>query len=65
MTKFSSGHTAVVERHGKSRLPINELYSLSVPAMLGNEKRVYGVVGPSIESNLQSNVEKQVQKYLK
>ncbi len=64
VTKFQSGHVAVAERQGKERIPINQLYSLSVPAMLGNEKRVYGVVGPSIESNLQKNVEKQVEKYL-
>jgi hypothetical protein len=32
--------------------------------MIGNEKRVYGVVKPNIESNLQENINKQVRKIL-
>lgn len=64
VAKFSSGHTSVAQRQGSSRLPLKVLYSNSIPKMLGNEKRVYGVVSPTIMDNLQDNIEKQVQKIL-
>lgn len=64
ITKFSSGHLAVAQRRGKKRLPIKTLSTNSIPIMLGNEKRVYGIVEPNIKKNLKDNVKKQVQKVL-
>ena len=55
---------AAAVRKGSKRLPINELYSVSIPQMIGNEKDVYGVVEPNIETNLQKNISKQVAKIL-
>ena len=37
VTTFASGHTAIVQRKGKSRLPVKKLLSPAVPHMLGNE----------------------------
>lgn len=64
VVKFKSGHASVAQRQGGSRLPIKTLYSNSIPKMIGNEKRVYGIVKPNIESNLQENINKQVRKIL-
>jgi hypothetical protein len=57
-------HMAAAVRKGSSRLPINELYSVSIPQMIGNEKDVYGIVEPNIGTNLQDNISKQVAKIL-
>lgn len=64
VVKFTSEHATVVQRRGSSRLPIKTLYSNSIPKMIGNEKKVYGIVKPNIESNLQENIAKQVKKIL-
>lgn len=64
VAKFSSGHASVAQRRGSARLPFKVLFSNSIPKMLGNEKRVYGIVRPTIEQNLQENVDKQVRKIL-
>lgn len=64
VAKFSSGHASVAQRRGSARLPLKVLFSNSIPKMLGNEKRVYGIVRPTIEQNLQENVDKQVRKIL-
>lgn len=64
VAKFKSGHASVAQRRGSSRLPIKKLFSNSIPKMIGNEKRVYGIVRPTIEDNLQENIDKQVQKIL-
>lgn len=64
VAKFSSGHASVAQRRGSARLPLKVLFSNSIPKMLGNEKRVYGIVRPTIEQNLQENVDKQVRKFL-
>lgn len=37
VTTFASGHTAIVQRRGKDRLPVKKLLSPAVPHMLGNE----------------------------
>ena len=52
------------QRKGKERFPIKQLYSNSVPVMLGNEKRVYGVVEPKIKKNLRKNIEGQIKRVL-
>lgn len=57
-------HTDIAQRKGSSRLPIKTFYGNSVPIMLGNERRVYGIVKPTIEENLQKNVDAQVAKIL-
>lgn len=64
VAKFASGHASVAQRRGSARLPLKVLFSNSIPKMLGNEKRVYGVVRPTIEQNLQENIDKQVRKIL-
>lgn len=37
VTTFASGHTAIVQRKGKDRLPVKKLLSPAVPHMLDNE----------------------------
>ena len=64
VTKFGSGHASVAQRRGSSRLPLKVLFSNSIPKMIGNEKRVYGIVEPTIQQNLQANIDKQVRKIL-
>ena len=49
ITKFGSGHVSVVQRKGTSRLPLKKLLSPSIPTMVGNEAKVYGIVKPNIE----------------
>lgn len=61
---FASGHKTIAQRVGKSRLPIKVLYSNSIPKMLGNEKRVYGIVEPEIENKLSEQIEKHIKKVL-
>ena len=48
----------------KNRLGIEKKFSVSSPIMIGNERRVYGIVEPNIIKNLQNNVDKQVNKIL-
>lgn len=57
LVRFKSGHVTLVERTGKSRLPVKTLYSLSVPAMMG-AKRVYGILRPEIGAVLEKQVER-------
>lgn len=38
VTRFQSGHQAIVQRQGEDRLPIKKLLSPAVPIMLGNEE---------------------------
>lgn len=37
VTRFASGHTAIVQRRGKSRLPVKKLLSPAIPHMLRSE----------------------------
>ena len=59
-TGTASGHVAVAQRRGSERKPIKAFSANSIPVMLGNEKRVYGVVKPHIKENLKRNVQAQV-----
>lgn len=52
----------VAQRQGKNRLPIKVLSSNSIPKMLGNEKRVYGIVKPQIKSDLKKNIDAQIKE---
>jgi hypothetical protein len=64
--KGTHTHVAVAKYIGgkDSRLKIQKKFSVSSPVMIGNEKRVYGIVEPNIVSNLQKNVDRQVEKIL-
>lgn len=62
--KFASGHVSVAQRLAKKRLPIKLLYSTSIPKMLGNEQKVFGIVEPDIYKNLQNNLKKYISQAL-
>lgn len=64
VTSFASGHVAIAQRRGPERLPIKELFSNSIPVMIGNEKEVYGIVEPEIEKKLMQYVESHIKKVL-
>lgn len=77
ITKFESGHVAVVRRDPPNKYKdiearkkigdttkLKEFYSPSIPRMIGNEAKVYGIIKPNIESNLQRNIQKQIDKIL-
>lgn len=48
------------QRRSNSRLPIKKLSSNSIPIMIGNEERVFGVVKPQIDSDLRHYMEQQI-----
>ena len=60
--KGTHTHVAVAKYIGgkNSRLKIQKKFSVSSPIMIGNERRVYGIVEPNIIKNLQNNVDRQV-----
>jgi len=64
--KGTHTHVAVAKYIGgkDGRLKIQKKFSVSSPIMIGNERRVYGIVEPKIIENLQNNVDKQVNKIL-
>lgn len=64
--KGTHTHVAVAKYIGgkDSRLKIQKKFSVSSPIMIGNERKVYGIVEPNIIKNLQNNVDKQVSKIL-
>ena len=64
--KGTHTHVAVAKYIGgkDSRLKIQKKFSVSSPIMIGNERKVYGIVEPNIIKNLQDNVDKQVNKIL-
>ena len=51
----------IYQRVGNERKPLKKLKSNSIPKMIGNEEKVYGVVKPSIDRNLQHYVEQQIE----
>lgn len=50
---FKGPNGQIYQRRSTARLPIKKLSSNSIPKMIGNEEKVYGVVKPSIDRNLQ------------
>lgn len=62
--KFRSGHRSIAQRLGRERLPIKVFFSNSIPVMLGNEERVYGIIEPQIEKKLNERVEYHIKKVL-
>lgn len=63
VTKFASGHVAIVQRKGAERLPVKKLLSPAVPLMLGNEtvRNQAEVLAYEI---LQGEIDKRIQKVL-
>lgn len=57
-------HYSVAQREGQDRLPIKTLFSNSIPIMIGNERKVFGIVEPHIGENLQINLAKFVGEVL-
>ncbi len=57
-------HIAIAQRRSHARLTINEKFSNSIPAMIGSEKHVYGMVEPYIAEDLQENLRKFVDEAL-
>lgn len=64
LVKFASGHTAVMERRGKSRLPIDELYGPAVPQMM-SQKAVTSAMNEKTETVLSKCLEHEVDAVLK
>lgn len=63
VTKFASGHVAIVQRKGPERLPVKKLLSPAVPLMLGNEtvRNQAEVLAYEI---LKGEIDKRIQKVL-
>lgn len=57
-------HIAIAQRETKERLPMRTMWSNSIPVMIGNEKRVYGIIKPNIQKHLQENISRQIDKIL-
>lgn len=71
VTKFKNGHVAVVQRVPGKKMKSNpkkdfikKLLSPSIPKMLGNEIKVYGIVRKDIQANLRINLKKYMDKTL-
>ena len=65
LAKFKNGHVSVVQRRGKDRYPLKKLLSNSIPKMVGNQEKVYGIVEPDIYDNLMANIRAEIGKVLK
>lgn len=61
VTRFANGHTAIVQRRGKGRLPVKKMLSPAVPHMLGNEE-VREKAEELAYTLLQREIEKQIAK---
>lgn len=72
VTRFKSGHVAIVQRVPGKKMESNEkktfikkLLSPSIPKMIGNEEKVYGVIEPEIRELIKENVQKELIKTLR
>lgn len=73
IAKMSSGHTGIFQRNegvkrgegGKGSPEIKQIMGPSIPEMIGNEKRVYGIVEPHIQSDLEAAVTRHIMRALK
>lgn len=61
---FKGMNGLIWQRRTKERYPIKPLKSPSIPKVVGNEKKVYGIVKPKIQKNLKENVQKQIRRVL-
>jgi Prophage minor tail protein Z (GPZ). len=69
--RFKSGHISVAQRVPGKRMKSNpqkefvkKLLSPSIPKMIGNEKKVYGIVRPRIEEDIQNSINKHLKRIL-
>lgn len=65
LARFKNGHVSVVQRKTKDRFPLKKLLSNSIPKMVGNQKKVYGIVEPHIYDNLMANIYAEIGKVMK
>jgi len=69
VAKMGSGHTGIFQRNeGVKRGQkgeVSEKMGASIPEMIGNEKRVYGIVKPYIQSDLKAAVSRHVSRALR
>lgn len=69
VAKMGSGHTGVFHRNAGMKRgqkgEVSEIMGASIPEMLGNEKRVYGIVKPYIQSDLKAAVNRHVSRALR
>lgn len=63
VTRFASGHVAIVQRKSADRLPVKKLLSPAVPFMLGNETVREKAEALAYET-LQAEIDKRIQKAL-
>lgn len=71
VVRYRSGHITIGQRVPGKRMKskpekefVKTLLSPSIPGMLGDEKRVYGIVAPKIEDILAEHVRTQIEKFL-
>ena len=71
IAKFKSGHVAVVQRVPGKKMKSNpkkefikKLLSPSIPTMIGKGDKVFGIVEPDIELNLQNDLSKYINELL-
>ena len=62
--KTASGRSSRQEKWGRSAdmTQIKKLLSISAPKMIGDEKKVFGVLRPEIYSNLMDNIRREIDK---
>lgn len=63
VTKFASGHVAIVQRKGASRLPVKKLLSPAIPHLLGNETVRKNAESLAYET-LQAEIDKRIAQVL-
>ena len=61
VTRFASGHVAIVQRRGEERLPVKKLLSPAIPHLLGNEE-VRAQAEVLAYDILQNEIQKRIQK---
>jgi hypothetical protein len=79
VVKFKSGHVAIVRRDppnqytrgfaerrskGGDTTKLKEFYSPSIPRMIGNQMKVYGIVKPEIQAKLRRHINNEINKIL-
>ncbi len=69
VAEMKNGHTGIFQRHASKmrgqKGEISEKMGASIPEMIGDEKRVYGIVKPHIQSDLKAAVSRHVSRALR
>ncbi len=65
VASMGSGHVGLFKRKSEEGREISEIMGASVPEMIGDERRVYGIVEPHIESDLREAVNRHVARALR